>query len=111
MGAIRGALVGALGLVVLEVAITNADGVASLIQLVGGDGHPGSGFIGRVLSPDVAAIPNRTAGGTGRGGTASATPTAPAGIYPSPITIPPPVVAPAPTAPPVTSVYGPTSLN
>lgn len=109
MGAVRGALVGGLGLVVLEVALTNATGVASLIQLVGGDGQPGTGLLGRMLSPDVAAIPNRA----GNSPAAAAVP-APAGsaparpVYPNP-SVPPPVVAPWPSV--VPSVPNSPNLN
>lgn len=64
MGAVRGALVGALSLIALEVVVTSAEqdrpwSLATLIEHIGGDGKANPGLVGHALSPNVALIPDR----------------------------------------------------
>lgn len=62
MSAVRGVLVGALSLIVLEVVVTRPDSFASLIAEIGGSPNGKPGLVGRALSADVALIPDhRTA--------------------------------------------------
>lgn len=59
MGAVRGALVGALSLIALEAVLRNADSASSLISSITGTGdlsHPG--LADRILSPEVPLIPD-----------------------------------------------------